>query len=150
MGLRGPAPAPTAVKELRKTRPDRINHDEPKARLGLPDPPDSLRGLAREVWDYTIEELRVMRVMSPADRDALVAYCEAVATHRRASDLLASQDVLVDTPKGFVKNPLLQIQRDAATLMKQYAAEFGLTPRARSEIKMPKVGGVDEREDLLS
>ena len=150
MGLRGPAPAPTAVKELRKTRKDRINLDEPKARGGLPEPPDSLRGLALEIWEYTIEELRVMRVMSYADRDSLVAYCEAVATHRRASDLLASQDVLVDSPRGFIKNPLLQIQRDAASLMKQFAAEFGLTPRARSEIKMQDVGGSDVREDLLS
>lgn len=150
MGLRGPAPAPTVVKELRGTRPDRINRDEPKARKGLPEPPEELSREGREIWDYTIEELRVMRVMSPADRDALVAYCEAVATHRRASRALALEDLLLVTERGYVKNPLIQIQRDAATLMKQFAAEFGLTPRARSEIKMPKAGGSDAREDLLT
>jgi P27 family predicted phage terminase small subunit len=102
------------------------------------------------VWDYTIEELRVMRVMSPADRDALVAYCEAVATHRRASSALAVEDLIVNTERGYVKNPLIQIQRDAAVLMKQYAAEFGLTPRARSEIRVPSAGGGDVRDGLLS
>ena len=150
MGLRGPAPAPTAVKELRKTRKDRIHLDEPKARGGLPEPPDSLRGLALEIWEYTIEELRVMRVMSYADRDSLVAYCEAVATHRRASSALAVEDLIVNTERGYVKNPLIQIQRDAAVLMKQYAAEFGLTPRARSEIRVPSAGGGDVRDGLLS
>jgi len=149
MGLRGPAPAPTAVKVLKGERKDRINFDGPEARVGCPIPPDDLSRIAKGVWDYTVKELLAMGVLTLADRDALVSYCEAVATHRRASSALAVEDLLVNTERGYVKNPLIQVQRDSAVLMKQFAAEFGLTPRSRSEFKISSHGG-DVRDGLLS
>jgi P27 family predicted phage terminase small subunit len=90
----------------------------------------------RAVWDYTVQQLDVMRLASPADRDALACYCEAVVTHRKASALVAKAGVLVSPSRGTVpvRNPALAAQRDAAILVRVYAREFGLTPSARSEL----------------
>ena len=35
-----------------------------------------------------------------------------------------------------MRNPLLAVQRDAAALIRVFAREFGLTPSARSDIRM--------------
>jgi len=143
MGKRGPRPKPTNLRVLHGDRKDRINTDEPVAPDGLPEPAYDMAEDVREVWDYTCAQLRAMRTASTADRDALAVYCEAVALHRKASQLLAQTNILVRTQRnrasgasGFMRNPLLQVQRDAATTVRGFAQEFGLTPSARSEITL--------------
>lgn len=142
MGARGPKKRPTNLALLHGERKDRINTDEPQAPAGEPEPIDALSDEVREIWNYTLAQLRVMKLATPADRDMLIAYCEAVVTHRRASKLLANSNVIMRaqsrTPgqAGYVKNPLVQIQRDAAMVMRALGREFGLTPSARSDIHM--------------
>jgi P27 family predicted phage terminase small subunit len=91
----------------------------------------------RAIWDYTLDQLIVMGVATKADRDALLCYCEAVVTHRRASRILAQSQVLIPGAlKGtVVRNPAVQIQRDSAAVIRGFAGEFGFTPSARSEIR---------------
>jgi P27 family predicted phage terminase small subunit len=137
MGKRGAAPAPTGLRLVRGDRKDRINSNEPQPREGIPQCPVDAAPAVHEVWDYTIAELEHMKVVTLADRDALYAYCEAVAQHREVSRQLATEGFAVRGMNGgMVKNPLIQIQRDAAALIRSFAQEFGLTPSARSTIKM--------------
>ena len=139
MGKRGPAPKPTALRILHGDRKDRINTEEPVPRDGELEPPEGMSAIALDVWHYTLAEMGTMRIAKPADRDALVAYCEAVAQHRRASELLAHSEILIKGQKGnVVRNPAVQMQRDAAMTIKAFAAEFGLTPRARAEFTAPR------------
>jgi len=137
MGKRGPQPKPTALRLLHGDRPARTNQDEPQPEQGDPDCPDAASREVREIWDYTLEQLIVMGVATKADRDALLCYCEAVVTHRRASAILAKSQVLVPgTLAGsIVRNPALQVQRDSAAVVRAFAREFGFTPAARSEIR---------------
>lgn len=145
MGKRGPAPKPTNLRLLHGDRKDRINDDEPVPADGLPHLPPGISPEVTEIWDYTIKQLGIMQLASPADRDVLLAYCEAVNTHRRASEILAKSPVLIKgLHGGLVKNPAVQIARDAAIVMRALAQEFGLTPSARSAIRM---GGGDKRND---
>jgi P27 family predicted phage terminase small subunit len=151
MTKRGPASAPSALQKLRGTPKSRINENEPEANLGVPDPPSSMTDEALEVWEYTVEELRYMNVLSLADRDSLACYCEAVAIHRRASEILAFEGLMIEGRDGkMVKNPVVQLQKDAASTMKTFAVEFGLTPRARADIKVDKKDPNDEFRQLLS
>lgn len=140
MGARGPKGAPTNVRLLRGDRKDRINTDEPDAPEGQPMPPADLSDEVRAVWDYTLAQLVAMKLASPADRDALVCYCEAVVIHRKASRLLAKSNVLVKarsrTGEMLVRNPAVAQQRDAAATIRVFAREFGLTPSGRSDIHM--------------
>lgn len=138
MGERGPAGKPTALRVLHGDRKDRINTNEPVAPEGLPEPPVGMADDVREIWDYTVGVLGPMRLATPADRDALACYCEAVVTHRKASAGLAATGIIVRTSRGNtpMRNPLLAVQRDAAALIRVFAREFGLTPSARAGIDM--------------
>ena len=129
MGKRGPKGKPTNLRILHGDRKDRINTDEPPAPEGRPERPYEMADDVAEVWDYTVRQLEGMTIASPADRDDLVVYCEAVALHRRASKMLADSSVLVRTQRnrgagngtGLMRNPLLQVQRDAAATIRAYA-----------------------------
>lgn len=136
MGKRGPAPKPTALRLLHGDRPARTNQDEPRPSDGPPQCPDDASDEVREVWEYTLSQLIVMGIATPADRDALRCFCEAVVTHRKASAILAKSNIIVPgVIKGsVVRNPAVQIQRDSAAVIRAFAQEFGFTPSARSEI----------------
>jgi P27 family predicted phage terminase small subunit len=150
MGKRGPAPKPTSLRILHGDQKTRIN-DSIKPIPGMPEAPDEMSFEAQDVWYYTLRQLKHMKIISQADRDALACYCEAVAMHRKASAQLAKQELIVESQTGTpMKNPLIQVVRDSAAQMKAFAGEFGLTPRARSEIKVEKTDERDDRERLLS
>lgn len=140
MGARGPRPKPTQLRILHGDKKARINTDEPVAPSGVPECPDEVSPAVRQVWDYTLTQLRAMGIVSPADRDALLCYCEAVVTHREASRIMARTSLLIrrSDQDGFTRNPALQAQRDAALLIAKFAQHFGLSPSARSEIRNPR------------
>lgn len=135
MGKRGPAPKPTALRLLHGDQKSRINQDEPPTPEGLPQCPAEVSPDVREVWEFAMRNLVVMGVATPPDRDALLCYCEAVITHRRASAILADGSLIISGLHGGpVTNPAARLQRDAATTIRAFAREFGFTPSARSEI----------------
>lgn len=131
----GPAPVPLKLRLLRgESRPSHVNLREPITRDIPPEPPDMADDV-REIWDYTLNELMVMKIATSADRDTLRCYCEAVVAHRKASKILAKTAVLVRGLHGtMVRNPALQIQRDSAHTIRAFAQEFGLTPSGRTRI----------------
>jgi P27 family predicted phage terminase small subunit len=131
---------------LHGDQPCRINSNEPVPAEGDPTCPPEVTDEVRAVWDYTLDQLVTMGVATPADRDALLCFCEAVVTHRRASAILAKSQVLVPgaLKNTIVRNPAVQIQRDAAAMIRAFAHEFGFTPSARSEIYAPRKGAADD------
>lgn len=149
MGKRGPSPKPTRLRLLHGDQPKRINFDEPPTPAGLPECPADATDEVREVWDYTIGNLIVMDVATPADRDALRCYCEAVVTHRKACAILKRTQILVPGANGTtaIVNPAVRVQRDAAILVRAFAGEFGFTPSARSEIQR---GAASHRDPAAS
>lgn len=146
MGRRGPAQRPTALKLLHgEPHKDRINTDEPSPRPTIPELAGDASDEVRAVWNQVLAELEVMSLAFAADGPALRCYCEAVVVHRRASVVLAHSEVLVEGLHGnLVRNPALQIQRDAAQTIRAFAQEFGLTPSARSSIRAGKANDDEE------
>lgn len=137
MGKRGPAPAPTALKLVAGTRSCRVNDDEPQPGEELPECPAEADEAVRAIWDYTLSYLDQMRIVRAPDRDLLYAYCEAVVTHREASRALAQDGIVARASNGSVtKHPACSVQKEAASVMRGLAQEFGLSPSARSGIKM--------------
>lgn len=151
--MAAPVPKPTALRVLHgETRPSRINKHEPKPAPGTPECPEGVSDAVREIWDYTVEQCATMGTISPADRDAMLAYCEAVVNHRLASADIAKRGIIVRGARNHdkVKNPALTVQRDAANIIRTLGAHFGLTPSARVglTVEPPKAEGGAER--LLS
>jgi P27 family predicted phage terminase small subunit len=146
MGKRGPATMPTQLRLLKGDHhKSRFNPNEPVARDTLPTPPEDMAVDVREIWDYTLDELVAMKTAAAADRDSLICYCEAVVAHRKASKILAKSPVLVKGALGtLVRNPALQVQRDAAHAIRAFAQEFGLTPSARTRIQVDKQGNGEQ------
>ena len=134
MGRRGPAPTPTALKILRgETRPSRIGRDEPRPVGELVSIPTDISPEAQAVWRRVLREFGHTGVIRGADSDIMRIYCETVARYEKASRLLDASGPLITGARGgeLVKNPLHQIVRDNAVLVRSLASELGLTPAAR-------------------
>ena len=114
----GPIPIPTALKRLHGTRKDRINDDEPDVGADEPELPYLATQEVCDIWEFTLTQLRRMKLAAQVDRDILFGYCQAVYIHRQASKAIEDEGILIPGQLGpLVKHPALQVQRDAASLM---------------------------------
>lgn len=146
MGRRGPAPTPTKLKLLRGNPGRRPIRPEPEP-TGLPAIPVGTSPKARRVWRRLIHDYAATGVLTGVDADALRVYCDAVVRYEQAAKLLEDSGPLVRGARqgDLVKNPLHQVVRDNADLIRAFARELGFTPAARSalaDIGTAK-GGID-------
>lgn len=146
--MRGRKPKPTHLKLVTGNPGKRpINEREPVPANKLPTPPAFLADEAKVEWGRVAEELYRIGVLSSIDRGALAAYCQAYARWAQAEAAInatpakeaVAGGLLVSTTNGnAIQNPLVGIANKAAADMVRYAAEFGMTPSARSRIKADK------------
>lgn len=110
----------------------------PKPATGIPDCPPHLDKVAREEWDRVAATMHATGTLTHLDRSALAAYCTAYSRWVDAETKLRELGPVIKAPSGFpVQNPYLPIANKALDLMKKFACELGLTPSARSTIKVP-------------
>lgn len=145
----GAPPSPTALKLVKGMPKARINQDEPIPEDGIPECP-SPQEKVREVWDYTCRQLKRMRTITMADRDALLPFCEAVVMHREAAKIIADEGMIVKVglrgELGMAAHPAVRIHRETGQIIRQFGHDFGLNPAARSRIK---VGDQTPKEDQM-
>ena len=114
-----------------------INHDEPVLPDGVPACPDHLEGEARAEWFRLVGPLHEAGVLTTIDRGALAAYAQAWCRWVESENKLKSTPTLMKTPSGYVqRNPWLGIANKQLELMGRYMVELGMTPSARSWIKV--------------
>jgi P27 family predicted phage terminase small subunit len=109
MGLRGPAPKPTATKRLEGNPGKRkLNEAEPTLAAGAPDCPDYLDDVARKEWDRLTSILIAMKVLTEADYIALANLCQAYSTLMNAQKQLNKTGILYESKSGYIQqSPLL-------------------------------------------
>ncbi len=150
--MRGRKPKPTVLKAL-EGNPGRrpINDREPVPPEGVPECPDFLDDAARGEWLHTSAVLKDMGLLTPADRAALAAYCTAYSRWVHAEEQVKKYGTIAKSPtKGFpMKSPYLTIADQAMEAMRKFMVEFGLTPSARSRIKVPSSSGAADEFDLF-
>lgn len=144
MAPRGPKTKPTQMKLVTGTaRPHRLNQAEPQPDPAQPDAPSHLTAPAHEEWNRIVTELDALGILTRLDRGALAAYCQAYGRWSAAETALArmaAKDALTDglivrTKAGnLIQNPLVGAANKAMGDMVRYAAEFGLTPSARTRV----------------
>ena len=144
MAPRGPKTKPTKLKLLTGTaRSHRLNPQEPQPQVAHPDAPDHLTDLARSEWDRVVVDLVTLGILTDLDRGALAAYCQAYGRWSAAETALArmaardavTDGLIVKTKSGnLIQNPLVGAANKAMADMVRYAAEFGLTPSARTRV----------------
>jgi P27 family predicted phage terminase small subunit len=145
MSPRGRKPTPTHLKLVRGNPGKRpVNQAEPKPQVVLPSPPAELSEDALAEWHRVAAELHRLGILTEVDRAALAAYAQAYGRWvqaERAAAKMAEKDTLtgglmIRTTNGnAVQNPLIGVANKAMADMVRYAAEFGMTPSARSRIQ---------------
>lgn len=149
MGKRGPAPAPTELKLIRGTKKNRINREEPKPSENPIVRPTTLSADARKIWDRLVPDLVATKVLTHWDVDLFARFCEQAVVVAKAQVEVNKRGVLVRGDKNrLVKNPALQIARDATKEMLSIGARFGLTPSDRGQLRIG--GGGGSGQDLLT
>ena len=155
MATRGRKPKPTALKLLEGNPGKRqLNMNEPRfAQKMPPECPDWLEEEAQAEWNRLSETLFEMGILTDLDVAPFAAYCQAYARWREAEEFISQHGSIVKTKTGYWQQvPQVSIAHFNQKIMMQAAAEFGLTPSARSRIIAgnAKKEDVDEMEFLLT
>ena len=148
--MAGRKPKPTAIKELEGNPGKRkLNKKEPKPEKGMPVCLEWLLPEAKAEWKRLSEKLSQMGVLTEVDMAAFAAYCQSYARWKEAQEHIDSGGSTFETEKGYQQQtPWVGIANTNQKLMLQAAAEFGLTPSARTRI-MAAVGADKESEDEM-
>ena len=106
---------------------------------------------AQAVWRRVMRDYGHTGVITAADTDVFRAYCDAVARYEKAAQLLEDMGPLVRGARRgeLVKNPLHQVVRDNALLVRQYGRELGLTPSSRTGLTGKPAGTGDPLDAFL-
>lgn len=157
----GPAPKPVELKLVEGNPGRRPLPEVPKPTIAAsaPKPPAVLGAEGKKLWNRIAPELHRLGLLTDLDLEGLVALCVSWEQARAAAELIRKQGIVVDLPvfrkdgeiAGYrtQRHPAAQTLRDSLTQFKAFAAEFGLTPSARTKFSMPKGQEVDELEGLL-
>lgn len=136
MGLRGPAPKPTAIKRLEGNPGKRkLNEEEPIMTVCVPECPDHLDDVAKKEWGRLGAILTAMKVLAEADYIALANLCQAYSTLISAQRQLNKTGILYKSKSGYIQqSPLLGIIHTQTTIVNNLLREFGLTPSSRTRV----------------
>jgi P27 family predicted phage terminase small subunit len=140
---------PTELKLLHgERRPSRLNRNAPKAK-NVPVMPEGMSAPAQAIWNRITRDYAHTGVLTSVDTDAVRVYCEAVVRYEHAAAMLEQSGPLVRGARrgDLIKNPLHQIVRDDADLIRAFARELGFTPSARSALTAVQE---DDEDDAMT
>lgn len=146
-----PSPKPLAVedKKLRGNPGKRALHEEllPKITplFELPPPPGYLGEYGEKEWYRTGPALIKMRMLAESDLPAFQAYCMNIELMITSMLDIQENGLTIMGQRGRIKNPAVVSFGQATTAIRGFVGEFGLSPSARSRIKVPT-----EDEDVLA
>ena len=110
----------------------------------MPACPDFLNDYARTEWARVAETLYSIGTLSQIDQTMLAAYCVAYSRWRHAEEDLermaqtdaTTHAAVIRTKQGnLIQNPMVGVANTARREMQRLAAEFGLSPSARTQIE---------------
>lgn len=156
MGLRGPPPKPRELRLLNGNAANRPLPDAIPVRRGAPPAPQGLSKRARAAWQRVGQDLERMGVLAHSDALALeqlvVAWDHWRTLERAVQREGWTQDVEDASGRMASKaNPKVAMMEGAHTRLVRMLREFGLTPAARTRIRLDdqKAPPADELEQAL-
>lgn len=159
MGLRGPAPKPTALRKLEGNPSKRpLPQNEPQYAPGVPSKPKKISRAASPIWDDLVDQMAAAAVLRRVDARALWQLAEDEALLANAYEGIWSMAAAIKREAKAQGKRLQQGEIMALLSMKNgrmamsavghLAArviierrEFGLTPSSRSRIDAAADGG---------
>lgn len=135
---------PTETKRARGTlQPCRTLKNEMKPELvdAIPPPPEYLDEVAAKEWMEIVPQLKHSGVLSKIDFAILAIYCNEIATYIECQQQMrrgGTRVMVIKGDDGKVKYaqqvPYQKIANEAMERALKIAAEFGMTPAARTRI----------------
>jgi P27 family predicted phage terminase small subunit len=118
-----------------RTSPD-LDPDPPKGRPPLP---QKLKGEALAEWDRMVDRLEASKTLSVVDDAVLYRYCQLHARAERLERQIArlKSAFYVDHVGNPKVHPAFAQLRSYDQALRGYLVEFGMTPAARSRVKVP-------------
>lgn len=138
--VRGRKPKPAALKAL-DGNPGKRKFTAP-ALPAFPGPPPlkcpmHILGHARAEWKRLVAELTRLGLIAAVAPAALETYATTYALWRKAKTELnrKATRLIIETESGYqLANPLIGIVNTAATQLRAWLSEFGLTPTSRARV----------------
>ena len=124
--------------------------DEPKQPPGTPRLPVHLSPHAKDAWRKLAPLLASMGVLTVADAMALERLCECYAEVRTLQKAISDAGGPFYQTKTDKGDTMHRVRPEQTTLqnadmrLKAYLAEFGLTPSARTRVKVAGEGGAKD------
>lgn len=136
MGKRGPKPKPTAIR-IFEGDPGRLlakrqGEAAPAPVVSIPQPPDWLGPVGKEVWGKVAESLYRIGCLTGVDTNLLALYCEAWDEFFAARAEIEKSGIVAMSDKGAeYQHPAVGIKNKAIQRIKQLGGEFGMSPASR-------------------
>lgn len=113
-------------------------------------PDDLIDETARKEWKRITGILEEVELVGDLDICNLIGYCNAYSLYVKATKEAAAKPMVIDTNKGLMQNPLINIQDKYATQMRNFATKAGLSIDTRLKYATLKVKkSDDEIEDAF-
>lgn len=155
--MAGRRPKPTHLKIVQGTaRASRLNDSEPKPKRTLPKAPSDISDGARAVWNRFATFLHNNGVLTELDTFALRQLCESYADYQRAKAVLEAfgshyyESVSREGSIMYRSHPAVADMKDADRRFKNWLAEFGATPSARSRVTAVDASDDDPADEYFS
>lgn len=124
-------------------------HEQPRiVGVGSLEAPDHLTSNERTLWDFILRSLPP-GVLARTDTSILERYVVAWARWRECDEAVKADGLMVRTPQGTIKHPLLAVMTALSREMNSSGGELGLSPVARQRIMATKIDPDDEMSWLL-
>jgi len=138
--MSGRPPDPERIAWLKgDTTKIRHKYVEPIAPLGCPECPTHFDDVAKAEWLRITTALDSMALLSKADATTLEIYCQAYARYRKAEERLKTEGEIIVCSSGYQTiSPQLTIINRCVEQMHKLLVEFGMTPAARSRMRLKK------------
>lgn len=136
---KGRRAVPSGMKMLRGNPGKRALPDnEPQPPAGVPDPPEHLSAAAAQAWWRFAATLEQMRVLTKADWAALEGLCETYAELKAAGAVSRRYQRVKTKSGGYMwrVHPAVSVRQDADRRFRAWLVEFGLTPAARTKVRV--------------
>jgi P27 family predicted phage terminase small subunit len=149
--MSGPAPKPTAIRELEGNLSKRpMPKNEPKPRTGGLMPPVWLSevedGLGMLLWEQEAPEYHRLGLLTVIDREPFARFCAYMAEWWRLTREIRDEgEILVlNEGKNVYANPKCSLRQQAFKNADSIGRQFGWTPSSRTKIEVDRPSSGDE------
>lgn len=141
---------PTALKVLHgdfDKDPQRRNRAEPEPETEIPKCPEKLTVVGRNEWRRVCGELKLLGVISLAERGSIEQYCQAYEKLHECEKVVKEQGRFFESENGPKEHPASKAARSYADQCIKLLASFGLTPTSRTRLAVQSKAAKDEKEN---